>query len=527
MEQTKTFNDFGLSPHLLEAIDQKGFETPTDIQSLTIPLMLEDDSNIIAQAQTGTGKTAAFGLPLIEMIEPELKPVQALILVPTRELAIQVAEEIDSLKGNKNLKIVPIYGGQSIEPQLKRLKRGVHIVVGTPGRVIDHINRGSLKLDQIKQLILDEADEMLNMGFIEDMEEIMRHTNSEKRTLLFSATMPPRIKQLAKKYMNDYQMVKAKREELMPQQTDQLYYEVRVSEKFRALSRIIDFEDQFYGLVFCKTRKDAGELAEKLVENGYNAEAIHGEISQAQRERSLNRFKKRKVTILVATDVAARGIDVNDLTHVVNYALPQDPESYVHRIGRTGRAGKGGTAITFVTPGETRRFQSIQQMTGKKIYRAKLPKTGDIIRAKKDKINSELVRLSENKLNNDFKEWANELLENNEPAEVLAAVLQLSFEKKLNPKNFSEIDAGENKLTAKNKNGRARLFISLGRNDDLTPQKLVKLISSKTDVKSRQISEVKVKDDFSFVTVPMDRAMKIIARFKDRNGKRLATFAKN
>ena len=519
-----TFDDFGLSTPLLKAIAEKGFEQPTDIQTLTIPLMLRNEANIIAQAQTGSGKTAAFGLPLIEMIDPQLKTVQALILVPTRELALQVAEEINSLKGSKNLKIVPIYGGQAIEPQMKKLKQGVHVVVGTPGRVIDHIKRKTLKLDQIEQLILDEADEMLNMGFIDDMEEIMRHTNAHKRTLLFSATMPQRIKELARKYMDNYELLKAEKEHLMPHQTDQLYYEVRVSEKFRALCRIIDFETEFYGLVFCKTRKDAAELAEKLVENGYNAEAIHGEISQAQRERSLNRFRQGKVKILVATDVAARGIDVNDLTHVVNFALPQDAQSYVHRIGRTGRAGKLGTAITFVTPGESKRFQIIQQMTGRKIYRARLPKTQEIILAKKEKINDRLQQHARGKIDKTYIDWAEELLAEHDALDVLSSVLQYSFKNLMNPPDSSESDSGPKTKPSQSK---ARLFIAMGRKDGLTPKKLVTLISSKTDIRSKHISDVKVKDDFSFITVPFERAMTIISKFKGRDGRQLVTFARN
>ncbi|WP_456441074.1 DEAD/DEAH box helicase [Caldithrix abyssi] len=527
MNNNMTFSDFALSTHVLEAIDRKGFEKPTDIQALTIPMMLDNDANLIAQAQTGTGKTAAFGLPLIEKIDPSTRSVQALILVPTRELAIQVADEIDSLKGEKNLKIVPIYGGQSIETQLRKLKQGIHIVVGTPGRVIDHINRKTLKLDRIEQLILDEADEMLNMGFIEDMEEIMQHTNPDKRTLLFSATIPPRIKDLARKYMDGYEMITAKKEQLMPSLTEQIFYEVRVSEKFRALCRIIDFEDHFYGLIFCKTRKDAASLAEDLLERGYSAEAIHGEISQGQRERNLNRFKSRKVNILVATDVAARGIDVNDISHVINYALPQDPESYVHRIGRTGRAGKQGVAVTFVTPGETRKFQFIQQIAGRKIKKARLPRAQDIINAKRNKISEQLQNISDSKIDKHYLEWAQELLKDNDPAEVLAAVLQFSFQKELNPKNFADVADPDSPRTKSKKNGNARLFIALGRTDQLTPKKLIKLITSKSDIKARQISDVKVKDNFSFITVPFDRAMKIISSFKDNGSRSLVTFAKD
>ena len=310
MTKNEKFVDLGLSSDVLEAINKKGFEEPTEIQVMTIPVMLKDDTNIIAQAQTGTGKTAAFGLPLIEMIDTASRSVQALILVPTRELAIQVSEEINSLKGRRDLRIVPIYGGQSIDQQLRRLKKGVHIVVGTPGRVIDHLNRRTLKIGEIEHLILDEADEMLNMGFIDDMEEIMEHTNSDKRTLLFSATIPTRIKELAHKYMDGYELLTVKKKQLTTNLTEQIYFEVKASEKFDALCRIIDFEVDFYGLIFCRTKSDVDSVANHLVDRGYDAEPIHGDISQSQRERTLDKFKKQTVNILVATDVAARGIDV-------------------------------------------------------------------------------------------------------------------------------------------------------------------------------------------------------------------------
>jgi ATP-dependent RNA helicase DeaD len=306
------FEHLGLSKRVLGAIYKKGFEEPSRIQALTIPVMLRNNINIIAQAQTGTGKTAAFGLPLIEMITPSERSVQALIITPTRELAIQVSEEISSLKGNSGIQVIPIYGGQSIDQQLRRLKKGVHIVVGTPGRVIDHIKRKTLNLKDIEYLILDEADEMLNMGFIEDMEEIMSHTNPHKRTLLFSATLPSRIKTLASKYMGDYEFITVKKQQLTTSLTEQIYYEVKAGDKFEALCRIIDIEEDFYGLVFCRTKNDVDSVASHLIDRGYDADTIHGDISQAQREKTLDKFKKKRINVLVATDVAARGIDVNN-----------------------------------------------------------------------------------------------------------------------------------------------------------------------------------------------------------------------
>ena len=521
-----TFNELGLSERVLNAINKKGFEEPTDIQILTIPVMLRDDTNIIAQAQTGTGKTAAFGLPLIEMIDSEAKGVQALILVPTRELAIQVSEEIHSLRGETNIKTMPIYGGQSIDQQLRRLKKGVHIVVGTPGRIIDHLKRKTLKIRGIEHLILDEADEMLNMGFIEDMEEIMKHTNSDKRTLLFSATMPQKIKDLARKYMDGYELVKAKKETLTTNLTEQIYFEVKVSDKFEALCRIIDIEDGFYGLIFCRTKIDVDSIANHLTDRGYDAEAIHGDISQQQREKTLNRFKKQTVNILVATDVAARGIDVNNLTHVINYSLPQDPESYVHRIGRTGRAGQEGTAITFITPSEYRRLMFIQRIAKTEIKKAKLPKVKDIINAKKKKIYDDLAAILEgDEVNTEYYNWAKTLLENNKPTDILASILNYCFEDELNPDAYGEIKEVASRGRQLESHGTTRLFVALGKKDKLNPKKLVKLITGRVHIKSRQIGDIQVMENFSFVTVPFDKAEKIVTSFKERGQRPLFTHA--
>ena len=527
-----TFNDLGLSKKVLEGINKKGFEEPTDIQLLTIPVMLRDDTNIIAQAQTGTGKTAAFGLPLIEMIDPEAKSVQALILVPTRELAIQVSEEIHSLRGEINIKTMPIYGGQSIDQQLRRLRKGVHIVVGTPGRIIDHLKRKTLKIGGIEHLILDEADEMLNMGFIEDMEEIMKHTNSEKRTLLFSATMPQKIKDLARKYMDGYELLKAKKETLTTNLTEQIYFEVKASDKFEALCRIIDIEDKFYGLIFCRTKNDVDTISSHLIDRGYDAEAIHGDISQMQREKTLNRFKKQTINILVATDVAARGIDVSNLTHVINYSLPQDPESYVHRIGRTGRAGHEGTAITFITPSEYRRLMFIQRIAKADIKKAKLPKVKDIINAKKKKIYDELASILEgDKVDAEYYNWAKALLENNNPTEILATILNYCFEDELNPNAYGEIKEVRSKGRQSDHSdqlgghGKARLFVALGKKDRLSPKKLINLITGRIHIRPRKINDIQIMEKFSFVTLPFDKAEKIVDSFKKRGERPIFTHA--
>ena len=526
MTDIDKFKQLGLSEKVIDAISKKGFEEPTPIQTLTIPVILRDDTNIIVQAQTGTGKTAAFGLPLIEMVDVKQKSVQAMIVTPTRELAIQVSEEISSLKGNSGIQIVPIYGGQSIDQQLRRLKKGVHIVVGTPGRVIDHLNRKTLNLSDIAYLILDEADEMLNMGFIDDMEEIMKHTNPGKKTLLFSATIPARIKALASKYMAGYEFITVAKQLPTVSLTEQIYYEVQSTDKFEALCRIIDIEEDFYGLVFCRTKNDVDEVVSHLIERGYDADFIHGDISQSQREKTLDRFKKKKINVLVATDVAARGLDVSNLSHVINYALPHDPESYVHRIGRTGRAGKQGTAITFITPSEYKRLMFIQRIAKTDIKKLKIPNVKDIIKAKTRKINEDISAIKSEEIDANYYNWAKKLLENNNTTEILAKILNYSFDDKLNPGLYNEIEDLSGKNRKIEMEGRTRLFVALGKKDKISPSKLVRFIFENTGVRKSAIDQVEVYDDFSFVTVPYKEAKTILGIFQKRSGKRRSLIVK-
>jgi len=526
MKDKIKFEHLGLSQRVLDAIHEKGFEEPSSIQALTIPVMLRNDTDIIAQAQTGTGKTAAFGLPLIEMINSHNRSVQALIITPTRELAIQVSEEIRSLKGNSGIQVIPIYGGQSIDQQLRRLKRGVHIVVGTPGRVIDHLKRKTLNLRDIEHLILDEADEMLNMGFIEDMEEIMKHTNPEKRTLLFSATIPPRIKALASKYMADYKFITVKKQPITVSLTEQIYYEVKASDKFEALCRIIDIEEDFYGLVFCRTKNDVDSVVGHLIDRGYDADAIHGDISQAQREKTLGKFRRKQINVLVATDVAARGIDVVNMTHVINYALPHDPEAYVHRIGRTGRAGKAGTAITFITPSEYNKLMFIKRKAKTDIKKLKVPNVKDIIKAKKNKINEDITAINSEEIGDTYYNWAKKLLNDNNPTQIVAKLLNYSFDDKLNPGMYNEIKDLSGRNRKIEMEGRTRLFVALGRKDKISPSKLVKFIFENTGVRNSVIDQVEVYSDFSFITVPFNEAETILGVFQKKSGKKKSLVVK-
>ncbi|MBB6401613.1 ATP-dependent RNA helicase DeaD [Methanococcus maripaludis] len=535
----ESFKNLGLSDEILEALEKKGFTTPTPIQEQAIPILIEGKRDIVGQAQTGTGKTAAFGIPILETIDESSRNTQALILAPTRELAIQVAEEIDSIKGSKRLNVFPVYGGQSIDRQIRELRRGVQIVVGTPGRILDHISRRTIKLENVSYVVLDEADEMLNMGFIDDVEEILKSVSTEKRMLLFSATLPDSIMKLAKNYMREYDIIKVKRQQLTTTLTDQSFYEIHSRDKFELLSRIIDVEKEFYGLIFCKTKADVDEISSRLNEKGYAAEGLHGDMTQAQREKTLDKFKAKKINVLVATDVAARGIDINDLTHVVNYDIPQNPESYVHRIGRTGRAGKQGYAVTFVEPSEFRKFKYIQKIANTEIRKEEVPDVKDIIGAKKRKIVSGIKEVLESGKYNDCEKMAADLLEDADPQEVLSAVLKYALKDELSESNYKRIGKPANREGRDRSEGRSgsrsegrgrrsftsgenvRLFVALGKLDKMNPKKLVDHISRKSDVKGRDIDDVKVFEKFSFVTVSSSDAEIILDSFKnEKRGRR-------
>lgn len=511
MSDMTSFKNLGLSDVTVEALRKKGFEEPTKIQAAVIPLLLDGTPDVIGQAQTGTGKTAAFGLPFVELLEENAGHVQAIVLAPTRELAVQAAEEINSLKGKKRLSVVPIYGGQSYSEQFRKLKQGIDIVVGTPGRIIDHIHRGSLKLDQITYLVLDEADEMLNMGFVDDMEEIMRYANPERKMLLFSATMPKMILDMAKKYMPDYKLVSVTKEDLTTNLTEQIYFEVRENDKFEALCRIIDIEPEFYAVVFCRTKVQVDWVSSKLLDRGYGAEGLHGDLSQHQRERIMEKFKHKRINILVATDVAARGIDVQDLTHVINFSLPQDPESYVHRIGRTGRAGKEGTAITFVTPAEYRKLMYIKRVAKTEIRKEKIPTIPQVIQEKRNRIYGEIQSIIDEDQHLDFYEMATTLIENLGPADALAATLRHAYEGLLDEHSYQEIS----EVTLRQP-GRTRLFVALGRNKGMSPKKLADYIEKETGVSNHKIQNIQIYDEFSFIMVPFEEAEVILKIFREK-----------
>ena len=560
----KHFSDLGLSDRTLKAIVAKGFEEPTQIQELTIPAMLSGNDDIVAQAQTGTGKTAAFGLPLIEQIDTAQKGVKALIIAPTRELVVQICEEINSLKGENPLKVAAIYGGQSYDRQIYQLKNGVDIVVGTPGRVLDHIERKTLDLSQISSLVMDEADEMLNMGFIDDIEEIISVSNPDKRMLLFSATMPQRIRELADTYLKNPITLKTKTQ-LTTNLTDQVYFEVFERDRFEALCRIADMEDGFYAIVFCRTKVECDEIASKLIDRGYAADALHGDISQFLRERILMKFRKKVINILVATDVAARGIDIKDLTHIINYSLPQNPEAYVHRIGRTGRAGQKGTAITFVTPSEFRRLGFFQRITKADIKKREVPTIPEIMAEQKRKISKEIELLfNDDEEIEEFESWARDLLINYAPEKLVAALISAAYGEKFDTENYAELtpvkqkkeDRGERKERGKREDkfdksdkasgkksdrkpeknrefddwkskrfarerdedysvgqeGTTRLFIAKGKLDGFNKKKAIELITGVAG-KGVAIGAITIHDKFSFVNVPFQVAGVVLKSF--------------
>ena len=548
--KTTTFESLGLGERTLKAVKAKGFEEPSEIQAACIPLLLKEGTEVVGQAQTGTGKTAAFALPILETVDEEKKSVQALILTPTRELARQVSEEITSLKGDRQTEVTPIYGGASMEIQLRKLKRGVQIVVGTPGRILDHIKRGTLDLSNLVFMVLDEADEMLDMGFIEDIEELLKNVPETRRMLMFSATMPPQIQKLAENFMKNPTLVRTQKTDAATPQADQIYFEVKEADKIEALTRIIDRDPDFYGVIFCRTKLQCDEIGHKLQARGYDAEALHGDLSQRERETILRKMKERVIRILVATDVAARGLDIQDLTHVINYSLPSDPEIYIHRVGRTGRAGKEGTAITFITPSEARRFSYIKKASKSEIRKEEIPTPREVVERRRELIKEQLLSALEKDGGEEYRSISEGLLEDNDPVDVLSSVLSLFYRDALDESQYKDISVGKKRERTKKKSnaetsytdrkkedrerpydkiktpsmddeGLTRLFIARGRNDGLTKRGLADVLIDQAGVKNEDIRDIQVMEDFSFINAPYDAAEHILRIFgKSRNGEK-------
>ena len=448
MQNIQEFIDLGLSEQSIRAIQEKGFETPTEIQKRCIPVLLKGSGDLIGQAQTGTGKTAAFALPMIEMIsnlnESEKSELpKALVLVPTRELCMQVCDEIQSLAFGRKVSTVAIYGGASYNIQFRNLKRGVDIVVGTPGRIQDHLERNTLSLEDIKVCVLDEADEMLDMGFIDDIENILSKAPEQRQILCFSATMPDPILKLAETFMKDYELIRVQTQDMTSTLTKQVFYELYEEDKFEALRRTIDIAPDFYGLVFCKTKLQCDEIGQKLISCGYNAEVLHGDLSQTQRELIVHKMREHRISIMAATDVAARGIDIPELTHVINYSLPDEPESYIHRVGRTGRAGKEGLAVTFVTPREFRRFAFIKKIAKTEIEKRRVPTIDEIIEKKKRALLDNLLAMVEQAEKGECPQsmfsLAKLLCETHHTTNIIAALLNDKYNRLIDLSGYSEI----------------------------------------------------------------------------------------
>ena len=531
-----TFSEIGLNINLQKAIADLGFEAPTPIQQESIPYLLENENDLIALAQTGTGKTAAFGLPVLHKVEVDRKLPQAIILAPTRELCLQIAKDMDTFaKYIKGLKITPVYGGASIVPQMRSLKSGTQVVVGTPGRVIDLINRKALRLQDIEFVVLDEADEMLNMGFKDDLDTILAETPEEKQTLLFSATMPKEVMRISKNYMHSPITIEVASRNEGAKNIEHHYYMVQARDRYKALRRICDVNPEIYGIVFCRTRRETADIADKLMQDGYNADAIHGELSQAQRDNVMGKFRKKKIQLLVATDVAARGIDINELTHVINYNLPDDNEVYVHRSGRTGRAGNKGISIIIAHSREGRKLKSIERMIKHDLILKKLPNGDEICQIQLMKLIDKVVATDVNHQIDKYLPSIEEKLEHLDKEGIIKHFVSTEFNRFLAfYKNAQDLNVTGNSRNDKNDRndrgnkkrgertghaeaGHTRFFINLGQEKDLQAHNLIGLINEYTRNRNIPIGKIDIMGKFSFFEVPTDFETDIMSGLIDAN----------
>jgi ATP-dependent RNA helicase DeaD len=512
--ETVSFADLGLSELVTEAVSELGYEAPTPIQARVIPLLLAG-KDVIGQAQTGTGKTAAFALPILDRLEPARREVQAIVLTPTRELAIQVAEAIHAY-GSKlpGVRVVPIYGGQSMSKQINRLRSGLHVVVGTPGRVMDHLRRGTLDLSAVQTVVLDEADEMLRMGFLEDVEWILDQAPAAFQTALFSATMPREIQRVADRYLQEPVVVETEHKALTVPAVEQRYMTVSEQQKLDALTRILETEDTDAVLVFARTKVGVAELAEKLDARGYAAEAMHGDMNQAQREAVIRQLRNGQAEMVVATDVAARGLDVERISHVVNYDIPYDTESYVHRIGRTARAGRPGTAILFVTPRQQRLLREIERYTGKRMEPMQVPTEADVAARRAALFKESVIRtLQENEAELGlYLQLVEDVAAESgcHISEVAAASAYLAHAGRplavpLEP---------EPELMPHAEDGMVRLFVDAGRNEGVRPGDIVGAIANEANIPGKAIGAIDIYDHFTYVDVPAKYSRQVLERME-------------
>jgi ATP-dependent RNA helicase DeaD len=526
------FKETGLASEILKAIDELGFINPTPIQEKTIPALLETKKDMVALAQTGTGKTAAFGLPVLQLVDMNLSGVQSIALCPTRELCLQITRDLKNFsKYRKGLNVVPVYGGANIVHQIKDLKKGAHIVVGTPGRVLDLIKRKALKLQNIRWLILDEADEMLNMGFKDDLDTILAETPVERQTLLFSATMPKEIERIASNYMQEPEKISVGKRNQGADNVKHEFYMVHARNRYEALKRIADINPKIYGIVFCRTRAETKEVADKFMQDGYNADALHGDLSQAQRDHVMSRFRSKHLQILVATDVAARGLDVNDLTHVINYNLPDDLEVYVHRSGRTGRAGKSGISISIIHTRENNKIRDLERMTRKPFERKKVPGGKEICEKQLFNLIDKVEKVDvDSKSIDQYLPDIYKKLEWLDREELIKHFVSVEFNRFLNYYNNApdlNVTAndkrrdGDDRVGNKQRGRRAdnvkfqRFHINVGSKHQVNPTQLISMINQVNPKLKIEIGKIDVLRNFSFFDADITYKNDILKSFND------------
>ena len=512
--ETVKFTELDIKPEILKAVANMGFEAMSPIQAKAIPVELSG-KDVIGQAQTGTGKTAAFGIPILQKVDPKLKKPQAIVLCPTRELAVQVAEEIRKLaKYMSDIKVLPVYGGQEIVRQIKSLKTGVQIIVGTPGRVMDHMRRKTVKFDNINMVILDEADEMLDMGFREDMETILTETPEDRQTVMFSATMPKAIMDIARNFQKDARIIKVVRKELTVSNIEQFYYEVRPKNKTEVLCRLIDIYNPRLSVVFCNTKRQVDELISELKGRGYFADGIHGDMKQQQRDRVMDDFRSGKVDILIATDVAARGIDVDDVDMVFNYDIPQDEEYYVHRIGRTGRAGRSGMALSFISGKEVYKLKDIERYCKTKILAKPVPSLDDVKNTKLDNMFDKIRQTIEEGGLTDMVNLVEEHVNQEEytSMDMAAALLKMLIGDTLDREDEVEEFHFD---TDKDDSRMVRLFINIGKKDKIKPANILGAIAGESGMPGKLVGAIDMMDNYTFVDVPAIHAEKILKAMND------------
>ena len=529
----KTFEELGVSPEILKAIKEMGYENPMPVQEEVIPYLLGNGNDVVALAQTGTGKTAAFGLPLIQKIEVKKRVPQALILCPTRELCLQIAGDLnDYSKYIDGLKVLPVYGGSSIESQIRMLKAGVHIIVATPGRLIDLMERKVAKLETIADVVMDEADEMLNMGFTDSINAILEKVPEDRNTLMFSATMSPEISRIAKKYLHDAKEITIGTKNEGSKNVNHIAYLVHAKDKYAALKRIADYYPQIYGIIFCRTRKETQEIADKLIQDGYNADSLHGELSQAQRDLVMQKFRQRHLQLLVATDVAARGLDVNDLTHVINYGLPDDIESYTHRSGRTGRAGKTGISIAIINLREKGKMREIERIINKKFIMGEMPSGKQICEQQLIKLidDIEKVKVNDEEIES-FLPGIYRKLEWLSKEDLIKRVVSMEFNRFLEyysnapeietpsmndrrserePKGRKDHGSAREKTERKAEKGYTRLFLNVGKTDGFYANQIIELINRNMKKQRTTIGRIDLMQNFSFFEVAENQAQDVI-----------------